>query len=88
MTEEGIRRIADAFITGTPIPGFLNVVTNEQVGASDWNLSPSLHVAQKSNSEVRPLSEIIAEIRVLDEEAARVSRQLESVLTPLTERPE
>ncbi len=42
LTEEGIRRIAEAYITGLDVPAFVRAIRTEDVLAADFNLSPYL----------------------------------------------
>src|SRR5207245_1350448 len=60
LTEDGIRRIADAYGAGVDAPGLVRVVTKEDVIAADYNLSPSLHVRVTSGRPTRQVRDMVA----------------------------
>ena len=83
IPEEDIRPLAAAFAKGEPVEGELTVITREQAEKGDYNLSPSRWVGQAEAVTQRPISEIIAEMRRLDEEAREVDMQLAKMLARL-----
>ena len=83
IPEEDIRPIAAMFLKGEPVEGEAAVITREQAAEADYNLSPSRWVGQADDAEERPLSEIIAEVQRLDEEAREVDARLADVLARL-----
>ncbi len=80
IPEEDIRPIAAAFLKGEPVEGEVAVITREQAAEADYNLSPSRWVGQADAVDQRPISEIIAEMRRLDEEAREIDASLARVL--------
>ncbi len=83
IPEEDIRPLAAAFAKGEPVEGEVAVITREQAEKADYNLSPSRWVGQADAVVRRPISEIIAEMQRLDEEAREVDRQLAKMLARL-----
>ena len=83
VPEEDIRPLAAAFARGEPVEGEVAVITREQAEKADYNLSPSRWVGQAEAVTQRPISEIIAEMRRLDEEAREVDMQLAKMLAQL-----
>ena len=83
IPEEDIRVIAEAFAEGDPREGEVAVITREQAAGADYNLSPSRWVGQTEAVTHRPITEIIAEMRRLDEEAREVDARLTDMLARL-----
>ena len=83
IPEEDIRLIAAAFAKGEPVEGEVAVITREQAEEADYNLSPSRWVGQTDEVVQRPISEIIAEMQRLDEEAREVDAHLSDMLARL-----
>ncbi len=80
---EDIRAIAMMFLKGEPVEGEVAVITREQAEEADCNLSPSRWVGQADDVTQRPISEIIAEMQHLDEEASKVDASLAGMLSSL-----
>ena len=80
IPEEDIRPIAAAFLKGEPVEGEAAVITREQAAEADYNLSPSRWVGQADVVVQRPISEIVAEMQHLDEEAREVDTSLAKML--------
>ena len=83
IPEPDIRPIAAAFLKGDPMVGEVAVITREQAAVADYNLSPSRWVGQADAVDHRPLSEIIADMQRLDEEAREVDASLARMLVRL-----
>ena len=83
VPEEDIPVIAEAFAEGEPVEGEVAVITREQAAGADYNLSPSRWVRQTEAVTQRPITEIIAEMRRLDEEAREVDAHLTDMLARL-----
>ena len=83
IPEEDIRPLAAMFTKGEPVEGELAVITREQVAEADYSLSPSRWVGQVDAVDHRPITEIIADMHHLDEEAREVDANLAKMLTHL-----
>ena len=83
IPEEAIRPLAEAFVKGAQVEGEVTVITREQAANADYNLSPRRWVGQSSDVIQRPLSEIIAEMRRLDDEAREIDARLADMLAQL-----
>jgi type I restriction enzyme M protein len=77
LTEAGIERIAAAFDAGVDADRFVKLVTNEEVAANDYHLSPSRYVATGAAVEHRPIQTILDELGALDGEIAKLDRELQ-----------
>jgi type I restriction enzyme M protein len=87
LTDEGVAKIAGAFLKAEPTDGFVAVVTGEETAKNDFNLSPSRYLSSESSGELRPLPGILKDLAALDEEARNISRELQSVLVGLVGSP-
>ena len=83
IPEDDIRPIAAMFLKGEPVEGEVTVITREQVKEADYNLSPSRWVGQTYAVDQRPISEIVADMQRLDEEAGEIDAQLARILVRL-----
>ncbi len=83
IPENDISAITDLFLQGEPVEGEVAVITREQAAEADYNLSPSRWVGQADAVDQRPISEIIADMRRLDEEAREVDASLARMLERL-----
>ena len=83
IPEEDIRVIAEAFAAGEPVAGEVAVITRQQAAGADYNLSPNRWVGQTEAVTQRPITEIIAEMRRLDDEAREVDARLTEMLARL-----
>ena len=85
IPEEDIRGIAEAFAAGEPVAGEVAVITREQAAGADYNLSPSRWVGQTEAVTQRPIADILADMRRLDDEAREVDARLATMLARLQE---
>lgn len=80
LPEEGIDRIASAFLAWREEEKFSRIVTKEDLVRTDYNISPSRHIHVSDVEEYRPIAEIVDEIDVLEVEARETSAALKNVL--------
>ena len=83
IPQEDIQPVAAMFLKGEPVDGEVAVITREQAADADYNLSPSRWVGQTDTVDHRPISEIIADMQRLDEEAREVDSSLMRMLEHL-----
>ncbi len=83
IPEGEIRPIAEMFLKRKPVEGEVAVITREQAAKADYNLSPSRWVRQVDTTVQRPVSEIIADMQRLDEEARKIDGHLATMLAKL-----
>lgn len=62
LTEEGMRRIADAYVGGKPVEGLAAVIALDEAAKSDYNLSPSRFVGEAPGTSGRSVAQIAAEV--------------------------
>jgi type I restriction enzyme M protein len=79
LTEEGSRRIADAYAASEDAAGLVRVVTGEEVASTDYNLSPSRFISVNGDQKPRDFATALAAYRALAREAAATETELEAV---------
>jgi len=80
ITEEGQKKIADAFLKWKEIDKFSKVVTKDEVVKNDYNVSPSRYIHTAEAEEHRPIAEIVEELYELEDEAKRIDKDLKDIL--------
>ena len=83
IPEDDIRPLASMFLAGEPAEGEVAVITREQAQEADYNLSPSRWAGHAATVVQRPISEILAEMQRLDEEAREIDASLMGMLERL-----
>ena len=83
IPEDDIRPLAAAFLKGQPVEGEVAVITREQAEQADYNLSPSRWVGQVEAIYQRSITEILADMQRLDDEAREIDQALTDVLVVL-----
>ena len=83
IPENDIRPIATAFLKGETIEGEVVVITRDQAAEADYNLSPNRWVGREDAVDQRPISEIIADVQRLDDEAREIDVSLARMLVQL-----
>jgi type I restriction enzyme M protein len=83
IPEDGIHKIADAFIAGEDVPNFVKVIGTEEAAKNDFNLSPSRYVGAATDETYREIPEIVAELRSLEQKATRITKDLDGILRQL-----
>ena len=83
IPEDDVRPLAEAFVKGEPVDREIAVITREQAEEADYNLSPSRWVGQTDAADLRPIKDILAEMRRLDAEAREIDSSLATMLARL-----
>ncbi len=83
LTQESIKKIADAFVAGVDVEKFVKVITNDQAAEHDFNLAPSRYVAGKAEEDYRELPEILSEIKTLTAKSQSLDTELGKLLKKL-----
>jgi type I restriction enzyme M protein len=83
LSDEAILRIASTFTTWKEVDKYSRVVTREEIGKNDFNVSPSRYIQTSGSEEYRPIAEIAEELRELDAEAQVTSARLNEILATL-----
>jgi type I restriction enzyme M protein len=83
IPDENIRKIADAFNEGKEVNGFVKNITTADVAKGDFNLSPSRYISSADTQIIRPLPDLIKELKSLSAEQKVIDEQLRPILTQL-----
>ena len=83
IPEEDIRPLAAAFVKGKPMEGEVAVITRGQAEKADYNLSPSRWAGRSDAAIHRPIKDIVAELRRLDDKAREIDASLATMLARL-----
>ena len=83
LPDDGIRKIADAFIKGEDVARLVKVVTTAEARANDFNLSPSRYVDTSVKEAYRPIPEVLEELDRLEKDAAVVDKDLKAIFKKL-----
>ena len=83
IPEDGIHKIADAFIAGEDVPNFVKIISTEEVAKNDFNLSPSRYVGAATDETYREIPEIVTELRNLEKKATKITKELDGILQQL-----
>ncbi|MDD9864227.1 MAG: class I SAM-dependent DNA methyltransferase [Gammaproteobacteria bacterium] len=83
IPEDGIERIAAAFLRWKEEEKFSRIVEKAEVVKNDYNISPSRYIHTAEAETYRPVAEIVAELKVAEAEARRSNAALKKVLARL-----
>jgi type I restriction enzyme M protein len=85
IPEDGIHKIADAFIAGEDVSNFVKVISTEEAAKNDFNLSPSRYVGAATDETYREIPEIVTELKNLEQKATRITKELDGILQRLNQ---
>lgn len=83
IPDDGIRKIAQAFIKGQDVERFVKVITTRKAAQDDYNLSPSRYIDTSEQTEYRPIPNILAELKGLEKDARKVDAELEKIFAQM-----
>jgi len=85
LSDENIRRIAEAYKSFKDVEGFAKVVSRDDVRANDYNLNVSLYVLPAETTEQIDISKEFSELKKLERERQEVEKKLEEYVSQLTQ---
>ncbi|MBW4661839.1 MAG: type I restriction-modification system subunit M [Drouetiella hepatica Uher 2000/2452] len=80
IPDVGIERIARTFVEWREEEKFCQIVDRAEIRKNDYNISPSRYIHTREEEDFRPLSEIISELELIEQESAKVDKQLMAIL--------
>lgn len=83
LPEAAVARIAETFREWREVERYSRVVTRDEVARNDFNISPSRYVHTETDTEYRPLSEILDDLELIQADAVEVEQRLMRLLAPL-----
>jgi len=83
IPEEKIKQIYDIYSNWKEIEGISKIITLEDVKNADYNLSPSRYVLQIEKEELKPIEDILIELKQIEEERMENDKILNDILNQL-----
>ena len=83
LTDEGVKKIADAYLKAKTVEGFASVITNEEAAKNDFNLSPSRYLAANGTAETKSMSAALLHYEQACREEAQITKDVDTVLKQL-----
>ena len=80
IPEAGIQRIADTLSAWTEAEKLSRIVDHAELKKNDYNISPSRYIHTADAETYRPIAEIVAELDVIEAEAAETDKALKEIL--------
>ncbi len=86
ITGDAIFRVADTFTSWKEVETHSRIVSRDEVASNDFNISPNRYIQSVGTEEYRPITEIVEELGVLEQESRGMTEQLAAVLAKLSFR--
>lgn len=83
LTDENQQKILDAFTGRADLAHFAKVVSNEDIGANDYNIAVSSYVEQEDTSEKVDIKALNAEIARIVKRQADLRREIDAIVAEL-----
>jgi type I restriction enzyme M protein len=83
IPDEGIQLIADTPIGWKEEEKLSRIVDHAELKKNDYNISPSRYIHTSDAETYRPIAEIVAELEMIEKEAADTDRALRQILHQL-----
>lgn len=86
IPENGIKKIAQAFIKGQDVDRFVKVVTQKDAAENDYNLSPSRYANTSEQEEYRPIPEVLEDLwgkDGLEKQAKKLDSDLKAIFSQM-----
>jgi len=83
LPDESINLIADIYLWWKEEEGISKIITKEEAACNDYNLSPSLYVAQSSEDNTLPLEDAVVQLQEVEQKRQEVEEKLKVILEEL-----
>jgi type I restriction enzyme M protein len=80
LADDAIMRIADTFSAWKEVERYSRIVSHEEIARNDFNISPSRYVHTGEGEEYRPITEVVAELQALEQEAVETTKKVSSIM--------
>lgn len=80
-------KIVETYTRFSEVTGFSRLVSKEEVVQRDYNISPTRYIASKAGSGLRPVEELVEDLRAADAAAALAEERMGAVLKSLGLEP-
>ena len=85
LSPNNIRKIVTAYDKFSEVSGFSRIVETKEITKNDYNLNVSLYVMPIEEAEKISISQVYSELKKLEKERDRVSKELDEVLIQIKE---
>ncbi len=86
IPDDKVEKIAKTFHDWKSIDKFTKIISNEEAGRNDYNLSPSRYVGNGMEEEYRDVDEILVELAEFEEEREKTDKELNEIMKKITQR--
>jgi len=86
IPDDNIKKIARVFHDWKNIDKFTKIITNQEAGGNDYNLSPSRYIGNGKEEEYRDVDEILVELAELEEGREKTDKELNEIMKKITQR--
>ena len=83
IPDEDIARIAETFKTWKEVEKLSRIVSKDEIIKNDYNISPSRYIHTGEAEEYRPISEILDDLKILEDEGEQIDTSLKDILSKL-----
>ena len=83
IPQSSIEKITEYYKTFKEEEKFARLVSKEEIVKNDYNISPSRYIQITEAETYRPISEIVEELKTLEEEAAEIDQELKNIFQKL-----
>jgi len=66
--------------TNKEVEGKSKIITKELAVKNDYNLSPTRYIQNGDSDELKPVNEIVAELKDLESEQEKIDKELKNIL--------
>jgi len=80
IPDDAILRIADTFTAWREVEKYSRIVSREEIGKNDFNISPSRYIHTGEREEYRPIAEIVEELNGIEDEVRETDVALKAIL--------
>ena len=80
VADSAIGHISQTFNEWQEVDKYSRIVTLDEIRKNDYNISPSRYIQTAETEKCRPLADIAKELQDLENEAAKTSAALKSIL--------
>jgi type I restriction enzyme M protein len=85
LSDENIKRIAEAYRKFADIPGFSRIINIEEIRSNDYNLNVTLYVMPTEESEQIDIIKEWKELKELEREKQEIASKLEQYISEITQ---
>ena len=86
IPDDKIEKIAKVFHDWKEVGKFTRIITKEEAGKNDYNLSPSRYVGNGKEEKYRDVDEILVELAELEKERQQTDKEFNEIIKKITNK--